>query len=126
MPQRIAATLPRVSVAAGQTDPFNGDFVPAIELDVPMRIASLIADSNVIAPGLFTMVEKDLDAGTIAVIPKPELEFRSGYGYILHKNRALSPATQAFMQEFRHEEKVLSEREQSLERRYLSGTHRSS
>ena len=124
VPQRLATAFPRPPGAAGHIDPFNGDFVPSIELDVPMHLASLVANSDVIAFGSFTMAEKDLEAGTLVVIPTPDVKFRSGYGFILHKNRALSPATQAYMKEFRAEEKLVGERERRLERRYLRGPAR--
>ena len=124
VPQRVAAAFPRPPGAAGHIDPFNGDFVPAIELDVPMHMASLVVKSDVIAFGSFTMAEKDLEAGTLVVIPTPDLKFRSGYGFILHKNRALSPATQAYMKEFREEERLIGERERRLERKYLKGMAR--
>jgi DNA-binding transcriptional LysR family regulator len=120
MPQRIASAFPRPAGVAGQIDPFNGDFVPAVELDVPMQLASLISSSDVIAAGSFTMVEKELDAGMLAVISTPELKFRSGYGFIYRKDRSLSPATQAFMHEFREQEKLVTELEQRFERRFIA------
>ena len=121
VPQRLAAAFPQPLGAAGHIDPFNGDFVPAIELDVPMHLASLVKNSDVIAFGSFTMAERDLEAGILVVIPTPDLKFRSSYGFILHKNRALSPATQAFMKGFREEEKLIGERERRLERMYRKG-----
>jgi len=122
IPPRIAAALPRPPGAAGQIDPFNGDFVPAIELDVPMQLATLLGSSEVITPGSFTMVEKELEAGSLCVVPTADLKFRSSYGFIFLKNRSLAPAMEAFMQQFRDEERVVAEREQCLERRYLSGS----
>jgi DNA-binding transcriptional LysR family regulator len=126
IPPRIAAALPRPPGTAGYIDDLSGEFVPAIELDVPMQIATLLANTDVIVPGSFTMVEKELDTGTVAVIPTPELKFRASYGFIYVKNRALSPATKAFMQEYRDEERVVAEREQRCERRYLAIKQRSS
>ena len=41
MPRRLAAAFPRPIGSAGHIDAFNGDFVPAIELDVPMHFARL-------------------------------------------------------------------------------------
>ena len=126
IPPRIAAALPRPPGAAGYIDQLSGEFVPAIELDVPMQLATLLANTDVIIPGSFTMVEKELEAGTVAVIPTPDLKFRASYGFIHLKNRALSPATQAFMHEFRDEESVVGEREQRCEGRYLTAKQRSS
>jgi DNA-binding transcriptional LysR family regulator len=118
IPPRMAAAFPRPPGAAGHIDPFNGDFVPAIELDVPMQLTALIARSDIITTGSLKMVENEVAAGTLALIPTPELKYRASYGFISLKNRLLSPATQAFMQAFRDEEKLVAKREQGLERRY--------
>jgi DNA-binding transcriptional LysR family regulator len=126
IPPRIAAALPRPPGAAGYIDDLSGEFVPAIELDVPMQIATLLANTNVIALGSFSMAEKELDAGTVAVIPTPDLKFRASYGFIYLKNRALSPATKAFMEEYRDEERVVAEREERCQQRYLPAKQRSS
>jgi DNA-binding transcriptional LysR family regulator len=126
VPPRVAAAFPRPPGAAGHIDPFNGDFVPAIELDVPMQLASLIASSDVITTGSFTFVEKELEAGKLTAIPTPDLKFRASYGFILRKGRSLSPATLAFMHEFRDEDRVCGEREQHFERLYATGEQRRS
>jgi DNA-binding transcriptional LysR family regulator len=118
LPPRLAAAFPRPVEPAGYIDPFNGDFVPAMEIDVPMLFAGLSAGGNVIALGALQMVANELNAGVLAVIPAPKVNFRTSYGFIYLKVRALSPGTQAFMQEMRDEEKRCEEREQELERRY--------
>ena len=64
--------------------------------------------------------KSELQAGTLAVIPTPGLNIRASYGFIHLKNRALSPAASAFMQEVRDEENRCAEREQRLERRFLT------
>jgi DNA-binding transcriptional LysR family regulator len=117
----LAAAFPRSVLAAGHIDAFNGDFVPAIEVDVPMQLARLSSGSDVIAVGAFAMVEEDLKAGRLAVIPTAGIKLDSSYGFIHLKIRALSPAAQALMREFRDEEARCSEREKELERRFLTG-----
>jgi hypothetical protein len=62
-------------ILSGYIDQLSGEFVPAIELDVPMQLAALLANTDVIIPGSFTMVEKELEAGTVTVIPTPALKF---------------------------------------------------
>lgn len=126
IPPRIAAALPRPPGAAGYIGQLSGEFVPAIEFDVPMQLATLPANTDVIIPGSFTMVEKELEAGTVVVIPTPDLKFRASDGFIYLKNRSLAPATQVFMQEFRDEEKIVGEREQRCEGLYLTTKQRSS
>jgi DNA-binding transcriptional LysR family regulator len=120
IPPRLAAAFPRSIGPAGRIDTFNGDFVPAIELDVPMQLARLTHGGDVIAVGAFAMVEHDLDAGTLAVIPTPRINIHSSYGFIHVRNRALPPAVTAFMQEVRDEEARCVQRETELERRFLT------
>ncbi len=123
IPQRVSAAFPRSAGAAGHIDPFNGDFVPAVEIDVPICFAELIAGSDVIAVGTLTLVEKDIETGALVVVPTPEVKFRSGYGFILNRNRSVSPAAESLMREFQDQEKAASDREKMLENRYLAGTH---
>ncbi len=123
VPPRLAAAFPRPIGAAGQIDAFNGDFVPAIEVDVPMQLARL-SSGNVISVGALAMVEDDLNSGKLAVIPTQKINFRASYGFMFLKNRALSPTAQAFMQELRAEEERCKEREQELERRFLTSARR--
>jgi DNA-binding transcriptional LysR family regulator len=120
VPRRVAASLPNPTGAAGHIDLFDGDFVPAVQVDVPMHLASLVADSDMITFATLTMVEQDLAMGVLAVIPTRELKVRSHYGFMLHRNRSVAPATRAFMQEFRQEEAAVVERELKLERQYLA------
>jgi DNA-binding transcriptional LysR family regulator len=120
IPPRLAAAFPRPIGSAGHIDAFNGDFVPAIEVDVPMQLARLTNGGDVIAVGAFAMVEEDLNAGTLAVIPTPRINIHSSYGFIRLKQRALSPAAEAFMQALRDEEARCVQRESELERRFLT------
>ena len=118
MPPRMAAALPRSPVRAGRIDEFTGDFVPAVELDVPMQLSSLLADTDVLAFGSFSMVERDLEESRIAYLPAPEFEARGSYGFIFRRNRSLSPAARAFMQAVRDVEQGCVEREAELEEKY--------
>jgi hypothetical protein len=77
----------------------NGDFVPAIQLDIPMQVASLISDYGAIVPGSFTMVEKE--AGLLAAIPTPDLNFRAIYGSVRQEPLTGPCRPQAFMAQFR-------------------------
>jgi DNA-binding transcriptional LysR family regulator len=119
LPRRLAAAFPRHVRPAGYIDSFNGDFVPAMEIDVPMQFGGLSSRSDVIALGAFQIVANELDAGVLAVIPTPKLNIRTGYGFIYLKDRPLSPAMRAFMAELRDEEKRCATRELEFERRYI-------
>lgn len=118
IPPRLAAAFPREPVRAGRIDEFNGDFVPAVETDVPMQLARLVEGNDVLAFGAFSMVESELEKGRLAYLPTPEVNMRASYGFIFLRNRSLSPAARAYMQAVRDEERMCVEREANLEQRF--------
>lgn len=118
LPSRIAANLPQAACKAGRIDPFTGDFVPAIEIDVPYALGSLIADSDALALGALVLMEQDLDAGSVALVPMSGIEFRASYGFIYLRNRSLTPAAKAYMQEILAVEQDIVKREAALSRRF--------
>lgn len=118
IPPRVAAALPQEPVRAGRIDAFTGDFVPAVETDVPMQLGRLVADNDVLAFGVFSMVESELESGQIAHLPTPWLEMPGSYGFIFVRDRSLSPAAQTYMQAVRDEERACVEREARLEQRF--------
>ncbi len=118
LPSRIAAHLPLATCKAGRIDPVNGDFVPAIEIDVPFALAGLIAGSDALALASLTLMEQELVAGSVALVPMAGVEFRSAYGFIYLKNRSLTPAALSYMQEILAVEADIVKREAVLARRF--------
>jgi DNA-binding transcriptional LysR family regulator len=118
LPSRIAAKLPQAACKAGRIDPFNGDFVPAIEIDVPFALASLIAGSDALALASLTLMEQDLVNGSVVLVPMTGIEFRTGYGFIYLKNRSLTPAAKSYMQEILSVEAEHVQREAALASRF--------
>jgi DNA-binding transcriptional LysR family regulator len=114
LPPRHAAALPRDTGRAGYIDSFSGDFVPAVDVGTPTILGHLVVQSEVILLCTLTLVEQDLKAGRVVIIPTPELDFRASYGFMHLKSRPLSPATQAFMMEVRDYERSLAEHEATL------------
>ena len=117
-PFRMVADLPRQLGAAGTIDLNNGDFVPAIEIDVPMRLAELLAGSDAVAPAILTMMERDMRSGEVVLVPERESKFKTAYGFIYLKNRSLPPAALAFMNVVRSVEAEVVERERLTELQY--------
>ena len=101
LPSRLAKLIPKPNQVAGRIDPINGDFIPAIEIDVPIFLSELLINSDAIAPALISMVEDDFIAGKILPLLTNGFSMQTEYGFIYLKNRTLSPATLAFMQEIR-------------------------
>ncbi len=118
VPPRVAGAFPRPPGRAGHIDELTGDFVPAVELDVPMQLAEFAKAGDVLVFATFGMVERELEAGTLAVVRAPAREIRASYGFIYRKGRSLSPGTRAYMQFVRDQESVILEREARLERLY--------
>ena len=114
IPLRIAGSLPRELGAAGSIDPVNGDFVPAIELDVPANLAQFLEGSDALALATLTMMEEQLRDGVVEVLPTKEPDIRTEYGFLHLKDRTLSPATLTLMQEVRDVEAELKKREAAL------------
>lgn len=111
MPPRIAAAFPKPPGRAGWIDDANGDFVPAIELDVPMQLAAFARKSDALAIGGFAMVAHELRTGSLAVMTNLQVDMRTQYGFIWLRHRSLSPAALAYMQAVRDEERSFAERE---------------
>lgn len=123
IPYRVASMLPESLGVAGSLDPMNGDFVPAIEIDVPLQIASFLIHSDAVAPATLTTMEQHLRSGEVAVLPVTGIPLRTNYGFIYLKNRSLPPAALAYMQEVRAMEAEVIKREADLARRLILSTN---
>jgi DNA-binding transcriptional LysR family regulator len=115
IPMRIATHfLPATLGCAGAYDVMTGDFVPAIEIDVPMQIVKFVENSNALAVGNLSTFEREILAGEIVALPIHGLALHTRYGFIYLKERSLPPAVEAYMNEVREVEKELSQRERFL------------
>jgi DNA-binding transcriptional LysR family regulator len=87
--------------ARGRIDPDTGDFMPAITVN-SLDLARLIAmESDALFPGTASMVAQDVAGGRLV-----RLDFRipvmaTEYGFVYLRDRTLSPAARAFMDEMR-------------------------
>lgn len=115
MPARIATHMPARLVAAGTIDLASSDFVPAIELDVPMQLPELLAGTDVLAVAGLTMMEEAVRAGRAVALPARPLPVQANYGFIYLSDRTLPPAVLAFMQAVREIEAEITKMEASLE-----------
>jgi hypothetical protein len=83
-----------------------------------MQIADLLASSDTLALASLALMERDLDAGNVAVVPTSKVAFQASYGFIYLKDRSLTPAALAYMAEVRAVEGEIARREESLAKRY--------
>lgn len=115
IPLRLAThLLPSTLGCAGAYDALTGDFVPAIEIDVPMHIVKFVENSNALALGNLSTFERELSAGEIVPLPVQDLALRTRYGFIYLKERSLPPAVEVFMKEVRAVEADVFQRESLL------------
>jgi DNA-binding transcriptional LysR family regulator len=115
LPSRIAENFPDSLGAAGTIDLVSGDFVPAIEVDVPMKFHEFLARSDVLVLATLNIMERALRAGKAVVVPTRALPMRTNYGFIYVRDRTLPPAVLAFMQVVREVEAEIAREEAALE-----------
>lgn len=120
IPSRFVGVLPKMLGAAGVLDTDNGDFVPAIEIDVPMQLAEFLNGTDALVFSPLGNMERELLAGDARIVPVTDLGLKSGYGFIYLKNRSLSPATQAYMEQIRAVEAEVALREHALADRFIA------
>lgn len=119
IPGRGSAALPAELGAAGTLDPLNGDFVPAIEIDVPMHLETFLHASDALAIGLLSTMESALLAGEVALVPVSGLALHAHYGFIYLRNRSLAPAAKAYMDEVRALEAEIRVKERRLAEHFV-------
>jgi len=112
LPPRIAKHLPAEDFPAGHIDPINGDFVPAMQINIPLNLGSFLPGTNLLIVATFAMFESELKAGTAVAVPG--FTFPSAYGFGYLKTRNLSPLALAYMDEIRAVEAEFSQREEEL------------
>lgn len=118
VPGRAAGILSRGRSAAGALDPATGTFVPAWEVEIIGTAKWIVAGSDAIGGAMLAQIEHELEHGTFAVLPYRADWMRLDYGFIYLRDRTLSPAARAFMDECRRADAAIAAREAVLETRY--------
>lgn len=114
LPSRVTSDMQGLLGAAGSIDLASGDFVPAIELDVPMQLPKLLEGCDALVLSILTAMEEALLAGKVAVVRSHAFPIQAQYGFITLKERSLPPAVTAFMQVIREMEAEIVQKEISL------------
>jgi DNA-binding transcriptional LysR family regulator len=112
LPPRIASRFPSGDFPAGHVDPINGEFVPAIQLNILMNLGLFLAGTNVLVIASLALLESELAAGR--AFPVPGFTLPSAYGFGFLKTRSLSPLALAYMEEIRAVEAESTRREEQL------------
>jgi DNA-binding transcriptional LysR family regulator len=112
LPGRITSSLPSGDYPAGHIDPITGEFVPAIQINIPLSPGFFLAGTDVLVIATLALFESELAAG--AAVPVPGCTFQSAYGFGYLKKRSLSPVAMAYMSEIRTVEAEFIQREKRL------------
>ena len=112
LPPRVARHFPSGNFPAGHFDPISGDFVPAMQINIPLSLGLFLPGTNVLVIASLALFEPELAAG--AAVPVPGITFPSAYGFGHLKARPLSPVALAYMAEVRAVEAEFAQREEKL------------
>lgn len=119
LPQRVVSSLSGLPSAAGRIDPVENCFVPAWEVEAVGSAKHIVAESNGIGGALLVQIERELAEGTLVRLPYAADWLRLGYGFVYLRDRTLSPAALAFIDECRRQDAEIGARESALRERHL-------
>jgi len=120
-PSRMIGVLSSHRSRAGTVDPVTATFVPAWEVEVIGTAKRIVAESDAVGGAMLTQIERELEEGTLVVLPYRADWLTLDYGFIYLRDRTVSPATRAFMEECRRADAALTVREAALQKRYGVG-----
>lgn len=119
VPDRAARLMPPDLGRAGCRK--HGTFQPAVCLDAVSDIVVMAESSDVLCAATLTMVERELEAGRVAVVPYRPPWLRLNAGFIRRRDRTPTPTAEAFMRLVREIDAELEGRERDLTARFVSG-----
>ncbi len=93
---RSARGMP-VGAKFGLVDRLTGKLVPHVECHSIAACKRIVAASDAISVGTLPMIEAELRAGVLSLIPLATPGLETGYSIITPSGRALSPAVQEFI-----------------------------
>lgn len=115
---RLGAALVKLGGRAGALDETTGDFVPAWEVDSVSAAKRMVATSDAVGAALLTQIERELEGGTLCLVPIHTPWLRLSYGFIRRRDIAVSPGALEFMAAVRTCEDTLVLHEAELLRRF--------
>lgn len=111
--RRASRAFPANLGRAGHRDDATGDFVPAVEMDLPMQLGAFANDTDTLVISTLVPMEHELSSGRLALVRTPAA-FAADYGFVWLRQRSLSPAAQAYAQAVRDAEQAYAAREAQL------------
>lgn len=107
LPPRLAQSFQHI-IPAGNIDKATGDFVPPVTTSSLRMAREIVLHSDAISIGVRSQIAGELADGGLAVIDFHPPWLVSNYGFVYLRNRSLSPAALAFMEEMRAVEAEIS------------------
>jgi len=114
VPRMLADAVP----GKGRLDPQTGYLIPAVEVDDLGAARSLVASSNGFGPAVPIQIERQLESGEFVLLDFQDLRLKPMFGFIMLKNRMVSPAAEVYMQHVFEIEQDLPVRTQELIDKY--------
>ena len=115
VPKLLADAVPGKS----RVDQSTGFLIPSIEIDDLGTARTIIANSNGFGPAVPSQIEQQLDSGEFVLLDFQKPWLKLAIGFIVLKNRTVSPAAEIYMQHVTRIENDLSIRHRNLIDRYL-------
>ncbi len=113
LPHRVGEMFHRLA-RAWAIDPDTGDYLPPVKADTLTLALSVVASSDAVALAPLCLVAGEARAGRLALLPFRPASLHTNYGFVRPKDRALSSAAQAFVDEVRAVEAELVKMEAGL------------
>jgi DNA-binding transcriptional LysR family regulator len=117
VPARSVGLLGAFGGRPGTFDEGTGTFSPAWEVESVAAAKRIVAESDGLSAALLTQIEPELTRGTLVALPYQADWLRLDYGFIRLRDRTVSPAARAFIDEVQRQERALAAREAALRTR---------
>jgi DNA-binding transcriptional LysR family regulator len=115
LPPRIFAMIDEPACAAGRLDEAQERFIPAIHVETLQAAKDVVRESDAISAAPPILLADDVRAGRIGVVRYAAPWVRLNYGFIYLRDRMLSPAARAYMNEVRRIEAEVVRATEDLE-----------
>ena len=107
LPSRIAQSFAHIMPEV-RIEKSTGEFIPSVTVKILNTAKEVVVNSDAISIGIRSQIAKELSGGSLAVIDFHPPWLVTNYSFVYLRNRSLSPAALAFMEEMRSVESELN------------------
>lgn len=116
---RVPAGLAGAVPGKSHIDVDSNHLVPSVEIDDFATARMIVSQSNGIGAAIPSQIESELESGELVLLNFQNPWISPVHGFILLKNRTISPAAKRFMANVLKLERAAEEKNKSLIERYL-------